>query len=66
MFVVFLNMNTTYIIFTTFTLPNSEFVDSPTRLRICGASIDSVRLALTTSGGTPSGAIVVAILSLKS
>lgn len=47
---------------TTFTLPKSELVDSSTKLRMCGASMDSVLLAFTASGGTPSGAIVVAIL----
>lgn len=47
---------------TTFTLPKSELVDSSTKLRMCGASMDSVLLAFTASGGAPSGAIVVAIL----
>lgn len=49
------------MILTMLTLPNSELVDSSTRLNIWGASIDSVLRAFTTSGGTPSGAIVVAI-----
>ena len=47
---------------TILTRPNKLCVDSWTKLRMCGASIDSVLLAFTTSGGTPSGAIVVAIM----
>lgn len=43
---------------TTLTLPNSVFVESCTRLRMWGASKDSVLLAFTTSGGPSFGAIV--------